>query len=265
MRYFKKMGIAVALVVFVAYNFIACTAPRKVVYLYNLQDSAKGTLQNSQSGFENPIQKNDQLWITVGGSNLADLVTVNSANGLTVGSSGASVSPGGPSIGYLVEADGKVKLPYLGMVQAEGLTRLQLEAFLTEKYKEYTKNPVVNVRFLNYNFSVLGEVAKPGRYNMPTERTTILEALSMAGDLGEMGKRENVLVIREVNGQREFARVNLLSKDIFSSPYFYLKTNDVIYVEPVKTRFIARTGVPQYISVVALRLSLLITLINLIK
>jgi len=80
-----------------------------------------------------------------------------------------------------------------------------------------------------------------------------------------MGKRENVLVIREVNGQREFARVNLLSKDIFSSPYFYLKTNDVIYVEPVKTRFIARTGVPQYISVVALGLSLLITLINLIK
>ena len=97
---------------------------------------------------------------------------------------------------------------------------------------------------------------------MPTERTTILEALSIAGDLNEMGKRENVLVIREINGQRDFARLNLLSKDIFKSPYYYLKTNDVIYVEPVKTRFIARTGVPQYIGIAAVGISLLITIIN---
>jgi polysaccharide export outer membrane protein len=100
---------------------------------------------------------------------------------------------------------------------------------------------------------------------MATERTTILEALSQAGDIGEMGRRENVLVIREVNGQREFARVNLLSKELFTSPYYYLKTNDVIYVEPVKTRFINRTGVPQYLGIAAVGLSLLITIINVSK
>ena len=100
---------------------------------------------------------------------------------------------------------------------------------------------------------------------MITERTTIFAAIGMFFFFSEMGKRENILFIREVNGQREFARINLLSKELFNSPYFYLKTNDVIYVEPVKTRFIARTGVPQYIGVAAVGISLFITVINLIK
>ena len=246
----------------ISFNIISCTAPKRVVYFYNLKDSTKGNLGNAQLNFENPIQKNDQLWITVGGSNITDLLVVNSASGIPAGSSGGNLVPGTTSTGYLVEADGTIKLPYLGSIKAEGLSRIQLEAFLTEKFKDYTKNPVVNVRFLNYNFSVLGEVFKPGRFNMPTERTTILEALSIAGDINDMGKRENIMVIREVNGQRQFARVNLLSKDLFTSPYYYLKTNDVIYVEPVKTRFVARTGIPQYIGIAAVGISLLITIIN---
>ena len=273
MPHFTKCRLYFAVLLFSAINIISCTAPQKVVYLYNLKDTAANLkdsslarLQIAQTNFENPIQKNDQLWITIGGTNLNDLVVVNSAIGLPAGAAGsANLIPGNTAVGYLVEADGKIKLPYLGLIQAEGLTRLQLEAFLTEKFKEYTKNPVVNVRFLNYYFSVLGEVAKPGRFNMPTERITILEALSMAGDLSDLGKRDNVLIIREVNGQRDFARVNLLSKDLFTSPYYYLKTNDVIYIEPVKTRFIARTGIPLYISGVAVGISLLITIINLIK
>ena len=262
MYHFKKYSLFFAGLLLAFFSITSCTAPKKVVYLYNLKDSTSGNLGNAQSVFENIIQKNDQLWITVGGTNLNDLVVVNSASGLPAGTASSNLIPGSISTGYLVEANGKIKLPYLGLVQAEGLTRLQLEAFLTEKFKEYTKEPVVNVRFLNYNFSVLGEVIKPGRYSMPTERTTILEALSIAGDLNEMGKRENVLVIREINGQRDFARLNLLSKDIFKSPYYYLKTNDVIYIEPVKTRFIARTGVPQYIGIAAVGISLLITIIN---
>ena len=267
MLHFYKTALRLILPVLGSIYMVSCTSSSKVVYVYNLQDSSgkANNLRTAQANFENPIQKNDQLWITVGGTNINDLLVINSSNGLTVGSGGASLSPGTVSVGYLVEADGKIKLPYLGKIQAEGLTRLQLETFLTEKLLEYTKNPVVNVRYLNYNFSVMGEVVKPGRYNMSTERTTILEALSMAGDLTEMGKRENVLVIREVNGQREFARINLLNRNLFTSPYYYLKTNDVIYVEPVSNRFIARTGMPQYISVAAVGISLMLTLINLIK
>ncbi|MBC7508351.1 MAG: hypothetical protein H7320_06325 [Ferruginibacter sp.] len=100
---------------------------------------------------------------------------------------------------------------------------------------------------------------------MPTERTTILEAISIAGDLTEIAKRDNILVVREVDGKRNYARVNLLSKDLFKSPYFYLKTNDVVYVEPVKAKFINRTGIPQYLGIIAIGLSLLITVINLKK
>jgi polysaccharide export outer membrane protein len=100
---------------------------------------------------------------------------------------------------------------------------------------------------------------------MPTERTTILEAISMAGDITVLGKRENVLVIREVNGERQMGRLNLLSKDIFNSPYFYLKTNDIVYVEPVNTKFIARTGITQYLSIIAVGISLILTIINVSK
>lgn len=254
---------------------VSCTSPRKVVYFNNLNDTSlhAGSVRDSvgkqiysgRNDFESPIQKNDQLWISVGGVNLQDLLVINSADGLPSGGSPGSTMNSSSMLGYLVEADGKIKLPFLGAIQAEGLTRRQLESFLTEKLKDYTKDPVVNVRYLNYYFSVLGEVSKPGRFPIQTERVTVLDALSLAGDITDMGKRNNILVIREVNGQRSFERLNLLSKDIFTSPYFYLKTNDVIYVEPVKTKFIARTGLPQYIGIAAVGVSLLITIINVTK
>lgn len=261
---------------FFVFALISCTSPRKVVYFNNLVDTslvAKGKaadslsrlLHGGRADFETPIQKNDQLWITVGGLNLQDLMVLNSADGMPSGGSpGQSVS-NSSMLGYFVESDGKIKVPFLGAIQAEGLTRKQLENFLSEALKDYTKEPVVNVRFINYYVSILGEVAKPGKYPMQTERMTVLDALGLAGDLTDMGKRENILVIREVNGERSFARLNLLSKDIFSSPYFYLRTNDVVYVEPVKTKFITRTGVPQYIGIAAVGISLLITIINVSK
>lgn len=246
----------------VLFFLVSCTPSKKVLYLNDLPDTTSANLGKAQTDFEATIQKNDQLWITVGGSNPVDLGPLNSANG--TGGSSNSVNSG-TAIGYLVEADGTIKIPYIGKVKVEGFTRLQAEAYLSELFKDYTKNPVVNVRFLNYNFSVLGEVNNKGRFSMISERTTILDAISMAGDLTDLARRENVLIIREENGQRKFARVNLLSKSIFSSPYFYLKTNDVVYVEPVKAKFISRSGVPQYLGIVAVGLSLLITIINLAK
>ena len=239
-------------------NSISCTSTKKLIYFYDLKDTSVKNIKTAQAAFENLIQKNDQLWITVGGSNPLDLGVLNSGNGV-IGPINAS---NGAALGYFVEADGKIKIPYVGSVQAEGLTRLQLEKVLTESFKDYTKNPIVNVRFLNYSYSVLGEVTRSGKYNMVNERTTILEAITMAGDLTDLGKRDNVLVVREVNGLRTFARVNLSSKDLFKSPYFYLKTNDVIYIEPVRAKFISRNGIPQYLGIVAVGLSLLITIIN---
>ena len=248
-------------VIIISALITSCTASKKVVYLNDLSVADSTTFRNAQIVFETPIQKNDLLWITVGGSNTPDLITLNSALGMP-GGGGSTNTQGGANIGYLVEADGTVKLPYLGKVIAAGLTRQALENYLVEKFKDYTKNPVVNVRYLNNYVTVMGEVYHPGKMQMTTERITILEAIGMAGDLTDYAKRENVLIIREVNGQRSFERVNLLSKSLFASPYFYLKTNDVVYIEPSRVRFINRSGVPQYLSVAAVGLSLLITIIN---
>lgn len=242
---------------------MSCVSSSKIVYLNNLSDSTSTVSKVAQTVFENPIQKNDMLSIAVGGSNPEDLVVLNSGSGIIPGAAVGSTFA--KSIGYLVEADGKIQFPYLGHVQAEGLTRLQLEDTLTYQLKDYTKNPIVNVKFLNYGYSVLGEVAHPGRFEMDNERTTILDAIGIAGDVTVLGKRDNILVIREINGEREFGRLNLLSKDIFKSPYYYLKTNDVVYIEPVKAKSLARTGAPQYISIAAVGISLLLTLLNFIK
>lgn len=244
--------------------FTSCTGPNKMAYMRDIIDTTAGNLSGAVNTFETPIQKNDQLWITIGGTNMEDLEPLNSGSGIIQGSNmspGAGTGNESPAMGYLVEADGTIKLPYLDKVKVEGLTRLQLENFIAEKMKEYTKNPVVNVRFLNYRITVIGAVQSPGNFNIPTERVTILEALGLAGDLTIFGIRENVLVVREVNGKRTFGRVDLGSKNLFSSPYYYLKTNDVIYVEPSRASSINRERVPQYVGMVAGVLSLVASII----
>ena len=245
-----------------AISISSCVSLKKVVYLNNLSDST-GNLINAKTDFETPIQKNDLLSIAIGGSNPDDLITLNSASGVIPGATVGGVTS--KSIGYLVEADGTIQLPFIGKVKAEGLTRLQLEDTLTAMLKDYTKNPIVNVKFLNYNYSVLGEVNHPGQFQMDNEKTTIFDAIANANDLTVTGKRDNILVVREVNGKREYGRINLLSKDLFKSPYFYLKTNDVVYVEPVQSKFFTRNGVPQYIGIAAGALALILTILNLSK
>ncbi len=255
----------VVLVLLYIISASSCTSTKRVIYFNDLTDSAAiASVNKAQANFDHTIQKNDQLWITVGGSNLEDLTILNSGNGMGLSGSAGNISASGSGaiLGYLVESDGKIKIPYLGKIQAEGLTRLQLEATLTELFKEYTRNPVVNVRFLNYTYSVLGEVNRSGRYQMQTERATLLDAISQAGDLTDLGRRENITVIREENGERKIGKINLLSKDAFNSPFFYLRNNDIVYVEPVKARFISRSGIPQYVSIIAIGLSMILTAVN---
>lgn len=137
---------------------------------------------------------------------------------------------------YLVDAAGYIDFPVIGKVKLAGLTRTQAKNELEVKIKEYIKEPSVNLRILNYKISVLGEVNKPNTYKIASERVTLLEAISLAGDMTIYGKRNNVLVIREVDGKKTFNRVDLTNKDFISSPFYYLNQNDVVMVEPNKTR-----------------------------
>ncbi|HEY5591424.1 MAG TPA: polysaccharide biosynthesis/export family protein [Paludibacter sp.] len=139
-----------------------------------------------------------------------------------------------PAIGYMVDKDGAISLPLVGKIVVSGLDTKEATDLITEKLGKYLVNPIVNVRMLNYNVSVMGEVERPSVYTIPNERISLPEVLSLAGDLTIFARRDNVLVIRENNGKREFARVDLTKRDLFDSPYYYLQPNDVVYVEPGK-------------------------------
>jgi polysaccharide export outer membrane protein len=141
-------------------------------------------------------------------------------------------------LGYLVDAAGEIDFPILGMIKAEGLTRMQLKSLIKERLirDDLIKDPVVTIQFMNFKISVMGEVSRPGTFTVSSDRITLLEALSMAGDLTIYGKRDRVGVIREHNGQRTVRFHDLRSADLLQSPCYYLQQNDIVYVEPNRAR-----------------------------
>ena len=137
-------------------------------------------------------------------------------------------------VGYLVNQDGNIDFPILGEIHVEGLTRMQVTELIKKRLieEELIKDPIVTVQFLNFKVSVIGEVGRPGTFDISGDRITLLEALSMAGDLTIYGRRDRVAVIREKDGKRSILYHDLRSSDIFQSPCYYLQQNDIVYVEP---------------------------------
>ncbi|MBK9337674.1 MAG: polysaccharide biosynthesis/export family protein [Lewinellaceae bacterium] len=151
----------------------------------------------------------------------------------------AATAPGGGGITepqYLVDVEGYVNIPLAGKIAVVGLTTQQARDSISGRLSSYLKNPIINVRLSNFRFSVLGDVNKAGTYTVAYERVTVLEALGQAGDLGKYGNRENILVIRQTDGQRRYGRINLHDRNVFESPFFYLEQGDIIYVEPLKAK-----------------------------
>ena len=183
--------------------------------------------------------------------------------GQPVPGSSAAINNAAPSLvqttapGYLVDATGAIEMPLIGTLKVSGLTTMEAKELIKKKIANYLKEPTVNVRFLNYKISVLGEVVHPSVYVIPNETITLPEALALAGDMTIYGKRENVLVIRDDNGKKIFGRVDLTTRDIYNSPYYYLHENDIVYVEPGKGRIAQTDKVYQLLPVVLSALSLI--------
>ena len=137
---------------------------------------------------------------------------------------------------YLVDVNGNIEFPVLGTIKIQGLSRVEATEMLKERLAEYIKDPIVNVRLINFTVTVLGEVNAPGTFTVQNERISLSDALGLAGDLTIYGKRDNVLLIREVDGQKRYAKFNLNSVNVLNSPNYYLTQNDVIYVEPNNAR-----------------------------
>jgi len=170
---------------------------------------------------------------------------------------------------YRIDSDGNINFPVLGKVKLAGLNREQATILLQEKLgPDYIKDPIVDIETINYRVTVLGEVNRPGTYTASNERITIIEALSLAGDLTIYGERENVLVIQDYDGKKTYTRVNLKSNELFESPVYYLSQNDIVYVEPNKTRakdssIGASTGVIfSTLGILISTTALIITIIN---
>lgn len=134
---------------------------------------------------------------------------------------------------YLIATDGSIEYPIIGSIKIAGLTRLQATTLLKSRISEYVKNPIVSLKLMNFKVTILGDVRQPGVFNLSNERVTLTEALGMAGDINVLAKRTNVLVLREEGGQKVETRVNMTTDSLFYSPVYYLKQNDLIYVEPI--------------------------------
>ena len=218
----------------------SCYSYKKLPYLENVEDLSREQLMTAQrSHYTAKIMPGDALTINVNCTNSEAAVPFNlpltpvPTNGVgglynTVGSQT-----------YLVDPDGKINFPILGELHVAGYTRVELEKKLkNEIYPQYiTEVPVITVRFLNKNVSVLGEVNRPGVYGLSSESVNLLNVLAMAGDLTIYGRRDNILLMREnADGSNEYIRLNLQDKNLVLSPYFYLQQNDVICVYPNKAR-----------------------------
>lgn len=217
--------------------FVSCQVPRSIVYFQDMpNDTEMRSIASNSSSYEITIQPADLLTINVSSidPNAVAIFNLPATTYLTPGNTELSTTPVMQT--YLVDTQGNIDFPVLGRIKAGGLTRTQLADYIKEKINMYAKEPLVNVQIINFKISVLGEVNSPGTKTVNSERITILDAISLAGDLSINGKRDNVLLIRENGTKKDFYRFNLTSSDLFSSPYFYLKQNDIIYIEPNKAK-----------------------------
>ena len=241
----------------------SCGSLKKVTYF---QEIEKANLPEYEYLMESQLRilPNDNLHITVSTPDPIFSVPYNMTH-----SSNYNINIETLSIsGYLVDKDGFINFPVLGPVRVGGMTKNEAIEYLQSKISDYINNPVVNIRFLNFRVTILGEVVRPGIYSSLEEKLSIVEALGRAGDMTIYGKRDNVMILRVINGENKYYRMNLNSPEIFTDPNFFLKQNDVIYVQPNKSRASASSVNPLVslsISVVSLLATLATLTINIVN
>ena len=222
----------------------SCASSKKVAYFQNIDEKQDLTAYHN---YEPTIKKDDLIKIIVSGPD-EDVVSPYNLN----------------RISYLVDINGYINFPVLGKMKVEGLTLRQLSEKLTTEISKDVKNPIINASFENFKITILGEVRSPGTYTMSSERTTILQALGEAGDLTLGAKRDNIMLIREIDGKYEHIKIDLKKSDIFSSPYYYLCQNDVIYVTPTSSRTFAGSSQSAMIPILTSTVGLIISIVTLV-
>ena len=237
----------------------SCVSRKEMAYFQNMED-LNSAIDASKTNLE--IQPNDLLTITVSAANIEAVqpfnLPVTSAPSLAGGTSGRVELQT-----YLVDSDGNIEFPVLGTVHVAGLTRQQLVEKLKEMISKYVQNPIVNIKIINFQVTVLGEVTRPGTFTVPDERISLAKALGLAGDLTIYGRRDNVLIIRETGDEEQYAYVDLTDSELLNSPYYYLHQNDVVIVEPNYAQLQGASynrNASVYISIASVLISLIVVI-----
>ncbi|WP_406824418.1 polysaccharide biosynthesis/export family protein [Pedobacter sp. KACC 23697] len=259
-------GLSLVAILFTITLSPSCVSNKKIAYFQDIQSVNKASLENTAEFTEPIIQPDDILTINI--------FTLNPQSGAIINQAANAPSLGGNTNtslstqngGFLVDKNGEIELSLIGKLKVSGLTTYQARELIRNKASDVYREPNVQLRFANFKISVLGEVSAPSAYTLPNEKVSILDALSLAGDLTIYGRRDNVLIVRDNNGKKEFARLDLNSTSLFSSPFYYLRQNDVVYVEPNKRKVSASNSAQiQTIGVIASVISVIVLAISSFK
>ncbi len=264
-----KKYIQIAVLFFSLGIFSSCVTQKQMTYFRGVDATTADSVNRTFTAQIDPVVKSgDALFITVSALDMEAVAPYNLPTA-AYSQPGSSQVQTTPSLQYYtVNAEGNIEFPVLGVVPVLGLKTTEVANLLEERLSSQVVNPMVIVQLINAKVTVMGEVNKPGQYVMTNGRMTLLDALGAAGDLSVYGKRENVLITRETNGKLEFHRLNLNSDELFTSPYYYLQQNDVIYVSPNKVRAINSTNVSLWLSMVstvASAATVIVTVVNAAK
>jgi polysaccharide export outer membrane protein len=236
---------------------------KNVIYFQDVKSEA--CIESNSLNYTPTFHTDDLLSITVSSLDIESTTPFNIQMNQST-SSNATYTSGSPMPnGYLIDKDGMIDFPIIGKIKIAGLDRNEAIELLKNQLSVYIKKPIVNIRILNYKITVIGEVSKPGTFTIPNERITILEAIGIAGDLTITGKRNNVLIIRDIDGQKINFRVDLTKNELFKSPVYYLNQNDVVYVEPNRTKINSSAINPSNAGIIISSISLFITTIVLLS
>lgn len=251
----KFVKITLLSLLFVLFLTTSCASRKDLVYLQG------GSNAKELVSYEPVLQPDDVVMIVVSSEN-PEVAAPYNLKAITVQGDSENTIGTQRMQTYILDKEGKIEFPLLGSIALGGLTKTQAVAKLKELLKDHVSDAVINFRILNFKVTVLGEVQKPGTYSVASERITLLEAIGMSGDLTIYGNRTNVLLIREKNGTKTMERIDLTKPDFLNSSAYYLSQNDVVYVEPNKTR-INSSAIGPNLTVGISALSLIVTIIAL--
>ncbi|WP_461453542.1 polysaccharide biosynthesis/export family protein [Mucilaginibacter sp.] len=224
----------------------SCSSIKNVKYFTDIPDTAKEHMLANVVYVDPLIQPDDilSIYVQTVDPTATQVITLGNIQSSAVGSTTAGGTGSQTVNGYLVDKSGYIEMPVLGKLKVQGLTTEQARNLIRDKASRFYKDPSVNVRFANFRITVLGEVVKPATYVVANEKITILDALGLAGDLTIYGRRDNLLLIRTYDdGRRETVRLDLTKSDVLNSPYYYLRQNDYIYVEPLKAKVVSSDAI----------------------